>query len=253
MGWEQGLLIIVAVIVVVAICLTSKDHREHFYDQINTSVLAGTLVVLGLTCWAILQQVEEMRRAYGPLNDQAAATKASQRAWIAPVAFSLANANDPVDPLKALAVYQNVGREPAKHTLFAAGYGFMDAGAEPAYKWKDLPSWDAKELTPDAVCSIITWKSPSSVAYPSSTYNYTVEIGTTEAPAGGVSRVKPEYIDAVKNKKLIYVVHGCFTYETLGEKNTVVFVCTYTPTRMSPYLSGNLLLAPSEMTGREER
>jgi hypothetical protein len=128
---EHALLIIVAVIVVVAICLTSKDHREHFYDQINISVLVGTLVVLGLTCWAILQQVEEMRKAYGPLNDQAAAAKSSQRAWIAPVGFSLANATDAVDPLKALVVYQNVGREPAKHVLFGSGFGFMDAGGEP--------------------------------------------------------------------------------------------------------------------------
>jgi ABC-type nickel/cobalt efflux system permease component RcnA len=129
-GWEQALLIMVAVIIIAAICLTSKDHREHFYDQINIMVLVSTLIVLAYTCWAILQQVNEMKKVYDPIeiqskaaNDQLDIMQQESRAWIDLGATEFTNASSATEPLKVTAGYANFGRQPATDVTYYSDFG----------------------------------------------------------------------------------------------------------------------------------
>jgi hypothetical protein len=48
-----------------------EDDRKTVVDFLNTLFLILTFFVLAYTCYAIIQQVHEMQRAYGPISDQA--------------------------------------------------------------------------------------------------------------------------------------------------------------------------------------
>jgi hypothetical protein len=79
LGFELFLLIIIAVMLLVAMWMSDSKGFRTAEDK-NTFVLFLTLGVLAATCWAIVQQVGEMQKAYPEIRKQADAAKLQSEA-----------------------------------------------------------------------------------------------------------------------------------------------------------------------------
>jgi hypothetical protein len=87
----------------------SEENRKQRLETI-------TILIIAVTGVAILAQVYEMRKVYGPIADQARVTKenmiADHRAWIGPTHATI---DQPAldKPIHAQITYNNTGRQPA--------------------------------------------------------------------------------------------------------------------------------------------
>lgn len=155
-----------------------EDHRKRTRELI-------TIFIVAITGGAIILQVSELKRVYGPIHDQAVASKnqaqaaldqagaakiqadiakdsaqtardtmiAEHRAWVAPIKFTFANLNDPAEPLKVRIIYQNVGREPEKYLRNSWTLGYLRAPEFPVSRWGELPIWNSNPIfSPAKIC-----------------------------------------------------------------------------------------------------
>jgi uncharacterized membrane protein len=120
MSWEQALLVVIAVAIIVAMFMTAKDHSHHFYERFNIIVLSLTLVVLTITCWAIIRQVMEMKKVYDPIqhsaetaNEQLAVMQQESRAWLGVGSSEFTDISSVTQPLLVTVDYGNFGHQPA--------------------------------------------------------------------------------------------------------------------------------------------
>jgi hypothetical protein len=87
--------------------------------------------------------------------------------------------------------------------------------------YSKLPFWtDEKSFNPKMMCEKAKKLHNYNVSYPGS-IRYTIQVGMKEGAVvqiNGVNASVKEIADLVANKKLLYVVYGCFYYSTAGKK-----------------------------------
>jgi hypothetical protein len=148
------------------------------------------------------------------------------RAWIAPTRFAFVNLADAEDPLKVRVFYQNVGRSPARELKSWVNVGYIaePPPLPPAAQWAEIATWHTQTiLQPKEMCSHMATISKTSVAYPSSTSGFSID-----ASRSATNNITIP-VDAVRNQKAIYVVLGCFSYETAGSTRYSSFCAFLTP------------------------
>jgi hypothetical protein len=150
---------------------------------------------------------------------------AGQRAWVAPIQFSFVDLNNTQQPLRVRMTYQNVGREPARNVRNFLYSGYIRNPLPPTPKdWGHNLTWfSMAAINPQAMCRKVT-PDINSVVYPSATVAFTLEIG--DPPEGADV---PLLFDEVKNKKSIYFVAGCLSYETVKERKNSAFCAMLIP------------------------
>ncbi len=135
----------------------SEDGNEKKNQAINKATLvlvAFTVLFTGLSWWAFRSQLDEMKKVYGPVSEQAdaakkaadatvraadAATKQSensdkalaqaQRAWIGPTYARIDGSIEIGKPFSVIIEYLNTGREPGI-SFAAAGDVFLGTQEE---------------------------------------------------------------------------------------------------------------------------
>lgn len=192
----------------------AEERREDKGETLREWV---TVILLGVTMVAIFWQVYEMVHVYGPIHDQAiaskiaadAATKQSensdkalvqaQRAWVGPQNATIAAEPAVGKPVEITIQYQNSGHEPALGFVYSV---------EP---FLFTPSEDANGTVGTRILNYMNacknakeWKG-GSVIYPSvgfSAYNLN-------------SKTNDDFVDEdfTKGEKLL-IVQGCFVYRT---------------------------------------
>jgi hypothetical protein len=195
-----------------------EELRE---EQVRTRLDQITIIIIAVTATAAFLQVREMIRAYEPIKSQAEIARTAQRAWVGPVKFSLANPNDTWDPLKVIVTFQNFGHVPARNVRNFTAHTFI-TNAGPVSDWQNLPAWKSSDaLQPKKLCSQFGDTTNEMVVYPNQTF---------ELPVGPPQdRTDIDYINAVKDQQNIYVVDGCFSYESFDEMKFSSFCALLLP------------------------
>jgi hypothetical protein len=150
---------------------------------------------------------------------------ASQRAWVAPIRFVFADLNNAQQPLRVRMTYQNVGREPARNVRNYLTAGYIRNPIPPSPKeWGNNRTWFSMEaIKPRSMCGG-TAPDKNSVIYPSPTIGFDIEMG--DPPDGADVQA---LFEEVKNKKSIYFVAGCLSYETVKERRSSAFCAMLMP------------------------
>jgi hypothetical protein len=179
-----------------------------------------TVFLLGLTMCAIFWQVYEMINVYGPIRDQAiaskvaadAATKQSensdkslieaQRAWVGPYNANIMAEPAIGKPVEITIEYQNTGREPALGFIYSID-PFLITPEEDA-NW----SVNTKLQNSMNICKATEKWQGGSVVYP-----YTGSRSSYVLNTKNIADFVDE--DFTKGNKLM-VVQGCFLYKTFN-------------------------------------
>jgi hypothetical protein len=219
-----------------------KCRRENYTIGALAAAAAFTLALDVLAGCQLL----EMRKVYEPIKEQAVAAKTasdaairqsensdkaliqSQRAWVAPLKFSFVDLGNTVEPLKVRILYQNIGHEPAKSvkTWLNSGY-IRDPIPSEAFRWSDISTWyGAKEFQPDELCKRVGEDRKTSVAYPSPTFAFTIDVGN---PANIPASLIPILFSEVKDQRTVFFVSGCFSYETMNRTKYSTFCAFLNP------------------------
>jgi hypothetical protein len=192
-----------------------EDDRRSVIDSISTAVLIATLGVLAYTCWAIIQQVEEMKKVYGPIAQQAAASAkqaetaaadavANQRAWIGPTAANIAE--EPVigRPIKVNVVYINSGRTPAPLSNLIYTHSFSKLEWDGMSACVSLRDFQKRCIsTPFTSAITVAWPTVGQNNY---TENY---------PSSNNSDPKPVVMDHdIQSGSEVVATIGCYVYRT---------------------------------------
>jgi hypothetical protein len=172
---------------------TMRDQLEETRKAtINTGILAN----------ATIEAADAAKRSV-------AIEEVTERAWVAPVKFVFVNTADTDDPLRVRLFYQNVGREPAQDVKNWMNSGFIIAPPPlpPAIDWNKLSVWKMNTtLNPQTLCSHFGDVNTSVVVYPSSSFGFSID--TTKG------HTIQSQIDDVRSEHAIYIIFGCFSYES---------------------------------------
>jgi hypothetical protein len=155
--------------------------------------------------------------------------EAGVRAWLAPVRISFVDLADTKEPLKVRVFYQNVGREPARNVKNWTAFGYVRNPSLPAVKWNALPTWQDAAYKPEEMCRrVVTDK--SSVIYPSgATLGQEIEITNTVSDNPLSEAALPMLFAEVKEQHSMFLVLGCFTYETMNQTRHSTFCAFLVP------------------------
>lgn len=208
-----------------------EDRGKALRDKITIWILGATFIALALTCCAIIQQVDEMRKVYPEIQKQAIATsnqldviKEEGQAMVGPIGITLVNTASADEPLKARLAYRNFGRQPATHFYSVTTARLPPLGATTQTDIAALPFWkDKAQFNPDSLCGAEQYKVGESTVYPSD-LAFTIDVGirngspvTGDYTSTGAVTATSAVLDDVVNKRRLYVIIGCFTYNTFDE------------------------------------
>jgi hypothetical protein len=215
-----------------------EDLRKQFID-------ITTIILLALTAAAIVRQVDEMVKVYGPIKDQADAERAAataandniiagNRAWIVPGGAGM---KQPVsgEGIDVTINYSNSGHQPAKleRSLMLRIFTRED--------WWSTPSGSVLRSLSNE-CMARQSFLPTSIVYPSSFYQL------SKNSSSGDILVKDSVIradDKLINGDTVLAITGCFVYMTFGVIHHSAFCYYYhkvtTPdiTRLTVCEAGN--------------
>jgi hypothetical protein len=169
-----------------------------------------------------------MIKVYEPIKDSADAAKTSAdaarrtvdvsedgvRAWIAPTNFSFVDLNNANDPLRVRVSYQNVGREPAIKVKNRSPSAIITNVTE---QWGTLSNWHEEMFKPENICVDMNKTDVTSVVYPTTNVSAEIYIPTFD------KMDRSTLLTRVKEQRAIYIVMGCFTYETLKNEKYSAF------------------------------
>ena len=150
-------------------------------------------------------------------NRSVAIDETAERAWIALSEIAFVNPADADNPLKVRLSYNNVGHQPAKSLK-----AWIDTGVikepPPNFEGRNaMTAWHKPALQPKSLCSQFA-DTQEVIVYPSSTIGFSIY--TPKDP--GILR----YLEDIKSGHVIYIVIGCFSYETVGQPRLTSF-CTF--------------------------
>ena len=208
-----------------------EDKGKRFREWI-------TICLLGATLLAIVLQVREMQRAYGPIRDQAKAsaqaaaatqkaadaamkqvqnaeqnTMQAQRAWVGPTNAALPTAPQPGKAIDVTVVYQNTGHEPA--LAFSYNIDAFEMRRVDTVTAVPAPRMDSYKK----FCQITRHWPGGSAVYPNSSYTLTDELPANTVDQGF----------AIGQELL--VIQGCFQYLTFNLPKYSYFCYYYDPSR----------------------
>ena len=166
-----------------------------------------TILIIAITAVAIILQVNEMKRVYGPIRDQAGAALVANRAWIAPRYVSFYGPITAGNPITVRTKFDNPGRIPALdvefHTLFLS---FGSHGQQPisvdAYRNKKFGANTSCESPVTNYMGVEYPASPQFIDYSDSLFNQFRDNTIASFITNGTD---------------ILVLQGCFRYRTLDE------------------------------------
>jgi hypothetical protein len=198
----------------------TQTAHEDKHEKINVALAVITIGLVFLTViftclsWlAFRDQLEEMRKVYGPIKTQADAANVSNRAWIAPRFVMI---NGPVKdgrPINIRIIFEDAGKTPALDVALkieTRTITMTDGSVVPVERYTNA------EVGQNTSCNgKIT--SRNGVVYPQSNitgYINDFDVGTTET------------ITAVKARTLVLAVQGCYEYTTLASRHQSIF-CYY--------------------------
>jgi hypothetical protein len=143
---------------------------------------------------------------------------ASQRAWIAPIRFTLAN---PLDSDKQPVVrigFQNVGREPAVNVRNILHTAHGDVVVTHDTDFLGLRLWSLPLFKPETSCDEAGKQTANTVVYPSQlpSPSYSTEVEATNTLTAANLRIGHGLL----------IVFGCFVYDTVNETRHSAF-CEY--------------------------
>lgn len=184
---------------------SNEDSGKTVRDYITIAVLILTLIALYKTYAAISDQVEEMRKVYGPIAEQAKIAHdnivADHRAWIGVSRGEIDLAQD--KPVHAKIKYNNTGRQPTPVSINVAIFPYTyDDWAISGKAGKDITA------AHDACFSVDDKIIPTVSAFPGtgpSEYQYDI----TNADIS----MDKKFLSGDK----VIVVFGCFLYKSYGQ------------------------------------
>jgi len=135
--------------------------------------------------------------------------EAGVRAWVAPINFVFANLSDPDNPLKVRILYQNVGREPAIGVKIATRLLTLRNVTLLHNHWTDLPNWKDRAL---------------SSKDPSLTFENSIDTGVWN-----IEEISPDAATEIKSLHAVFILRGCFSYETVGVRKNSSFCVFLNP------------------------
>jgi hypothetical protein len=179
-------------------------------EKVRTTdmIIAFATVVIALT--AIVQGYE-MVSSSKDTHDLAAATVASNRAWVAPQQIILGSAIESGPPLKYQIRIVNPGKEPALGVAWNVkpfGVPYISEG-DGTNNFKLGQNASCAGLEPGEV--------DGTVVYPTGPANFWLPLSVLSTPEN------VQLIDEVKKKTKSLVIEGCFVYRTGGGKHTSAF------------------------------
>lgn len=132
-------------------------------------------------------------------------------------------------PLIVRVFYQNVGREPAKNVRNWLGSGYIRAPvpAEPTQWGKNATWFSMPSLKPIEMCKKVS-VTQQSIVYPSPTFGFSLDIVKGDGETITKAMI-PELFAEVKDRKTIFFVMGCLSYETLKERRNSTFCAMLLP------------------------
>jgi len=186
------------------------EKPKRWFDIATAGFVFATAVFTGLAWWVFRGQLDEMKKAYGPLEQQAKIATdsliAANRAWMAPSRAELDDAAIETGDLNFTIYYGYVGREPA---LGFVAQQEINTVAAPTLPDQSLYSIFPKNTITD-ICEITRASDGAGTAYPSGLgdqrYTIFAKADPTEMPN----------IQAVIKRTRAIFIHGCFAYFTFG-------------------------------------
>jgi hypothetical protein len=172
-----------------------------------------------------------MRKVYPEIQRQSISTsnqldimKQEGQAMVGPTGIALINTSSVDEPLKARLAYRNFGRQPATNFYSVSTARLPRLGATTQTDIAGLPFWNEKaQFDPDSLCGSEQYKIGETTVYPSDLI-FTIDVGIRNgspvtsdySPTGAVTATSTVF-DDVRNKRILYVIIGCFTYSTFDE------------------------------------
>jgi hypothetical protein len=208
-----------------------EDNGKVLRDYLTILVLGITLIALWKTYWSISDQVGEMQKVYPEIQRQSNSTsdqldimKQEGQAMVGPIGITLVNTASADEPLKARLTYRNFGRQPATHFYSVSTARLPPLGAMTQTDIAALPFWKSKaQFDPDSLCEAEQYKIGEVTVYPSD-LAFNIDVGirngspvTADYTSTGAMTETSAILDDVVNKLRLYVIMGCFTYNTFDE------------------------------------
>jgi hypothetical protein len=198
---------------------TDQEERRNWWLLfcVNVGTALGAVIAAGFAGFALKaswDSLAEARKATADARAQTEIAQQAERAWLAPFKFTLGDGSD-FAPLPVTVSYENVGHEPAEGVNNFIGTSSIYNVSLPVDQWRTLPVLkDDPTFQPKSICSNVDLKSAKSVAYPNQTFDLD---GGTFDPTKHSKEELADLKKRVLNKTAIYIVKGCFAYQTLGE------------------------------------
>lgn len=195
-----------------------EDRRKSRREWITIGLIAATL-------GAVILQVREMIRVYGPVKEQADAANKSadaaagaERAWVGPLTATV-NAVQKDKGIVAVIPYQNTGREPAANfypVTFGKVYSLNEWNDGTATK--DIMSFSSDCLKIKDLPSGLQVVYPSVGGFGAAAYQLTFD----------TEKANPKIIvtDDIIAGTSVFTTRGCFTYKSIKEFHHSAF-CFY--------------------------
>jgi hypothetical protein len=205
----------------------AEEQRE---DKGKTFREWITVVLLGATMVAIFWQVYEMVHVYGPIRDQAeaskiaadAATKQSensdktliqtQRAWVGPTDAKIEGVVEIGKQVKVIISVLNTGREPAKNFSWSVAPFTVTNDGNSLLLSQDMNLYVAKCFATPSITQ-------AQVLYPAVGFGSGFEFHLTIPD----TQIDASVIDGSK----ILIARGCIVYDTFGETKHSAFCYFY--------------------------
>jgi hypothetical protein len=176
---------------------------------------AATIAIACLTVSLATDSSRQSTAIKGQLDEM----RLAQRAWIGAGAPTFTNPSSSTEPLNVTLQYRNFGRQPA------SDFAFYYSTATPAISESALTDvtklsfWkDKRSFTPEQTCDEAKKTPWRSITYPDPAA-YTISVGPkkdTTFIVNGKDTPIENIISLITEKRVLYVIYGCFIYTTFG-------------------------------------
>ena len=208
-----------------------QTSHEDGSDKKNLALNVVTIILLFVTVfftyktWKTFEgQLEEMRKVYKPIEDQAKVAQetliASSRGWIAPRAAQIAGRLEKGRPIDVVVHYENPGREPAQNVIHVINGNVI---ADPALLAPDKLA--TLQFPENRLCDVPTpSEGEGMIAFPSvQGYDVHLSIFSKEGTP-----------QAVLEGNESFFIEGCFLYRTLGAVHHSSYCMYLDPNKTKP-------------------
>lgn len=215
---------------VVANALFSERKRPEGREPVDfwrVMEVLGLWAAAGVGLSAIFVSARDAKDQLQAIRGQLDEMQQEGRPWIGPAGAAPVT-KDRGEPLKASIFYRNFGRQPATFVRNSSTYSIL--AMEPAKQIEDLSGWkDPKVFDQSALCGITA---SYTTVYPGD-LTLAIEAGASKDTqfrnSVGQQFSFQSILDAITQKRELYLVHGCFTYVAGGKREFTTFCVMFDP------------------------